>query len=500
MGEPEQTVPAGEGEVRIESEHLAAIVRSSDDAILSKDRNAIITSWNDGAERLYGYTADEVVGQSVAVIIPPERRGEEKEIVRRILAGERVDHYETERIRKDGARVAVSLTASPIHAPDGEIVGVSTQARTISATQRALADAEQRFQSAFGDAPIGMFMFRLDSGASPEVTQANAEMTRLLGYAEAEFKRVAFSELTHPADAEVELRLLRQLAAGDRASYGIEKRCRHRDGSWIWLAETVSRVQEAGAYSLALAHVIDVTDRRRAAHQLEEARLNLERSNAELDQFAYVASHDLKEPLILVSAYARMLEERHAEGLDEEGRRFLSHIREEGARMKTMVDDLLDYSRLETRAEPEVQVDLNDCVDAALRRLAPLIEETAAAVEVERPLPTVTGSASQFERLLRNLLSNAMKFHADAAPSVRVSAERNGGEWLVSVSDNGIGVQPAQAERIFEVFQRLNTQERYQGSGMGLAICKRIVERHGGRIWVAPREGGGSVFTFALRA
>jgi PAS domain S-box-containing protein len=138
MGEPKPPVPAGEERVAIESEHLAAIVRSSDDAILSKDRNAIITSWNEAAERLYGWTSDEAVGKSVAIIIPRERRGEELEIVERIFSGQRIEHYETERVRKDGTRLAVSLAASPIHGEDGEIVGVATQARDISHTQAAL--------------------------------------------------------------------------------------------------------------------------------------------------------------------------------------------------------------------------------------------------------------------------------------------------------------------------------------------------------------------------
>ena len=160
MGEPKPPVPAGEERVAIESEHLAAIVRSSDDAILSKDRNAIVTSWNEAAERLYGYTASEMVGQSVALLIPPDRQGEELEIVARILAGERVEHYQTERVRKDGSRVAVSLTASPIHGADGVIVGVSTQARDISSARQA----EQRMAGAFEGAPIGIAVFSVEPG------------------------------------------------------------------------------------------------------------------------------------------------------------------------------------------------------------------------------------------------------------------------------------------------------------------------------------------------
>jgi len=494
MGEPKPPIPAGEERVAIESEHLAAIVRSSDDAILSKDRNAIVTSWNEAAERLYGYTSAEVVGQSVGIIIPPERQGEEFEIIAKVLAGERVEHYETERVRKDGRRLAVSLTASPIHGEGGEIVGVSTQARDLSVTQRALLHAEERFHGA----PVGIAIIDLEGGEYRGLRQVNAEMTRLLGYTAAELADLGQGELTHPDDAEAERVLFGDLAAGRRNSFGIEKRNRHKDGHWVWVWLTVSLLGQEDPPRAALAHVLDISQRRAAEKELELAQQNLERSNAELDQFAYVASHDLKEPLILLSAYARMLSERHGDALDEEGRTFLGHVRDEAARMKSMIDDLLDYSRLQTQAEDVSRVELGEVADTAVRTLAPRIEEAGARVEVQATLPVVHGSPAQFERLFRNLIGNAIKFRGEEPPVVTIAAESVDGECIVSVGDNGIGVDPAKAARIFDVFQRLHSQDQYAGTGMGLAICKRIVERHGGRIWVDPAPSGGSVFKFAL--
>ena len=480
--------------IATESEHLAAIVRSSDDAILSKDRNAVVTSWNEAAERLYGWTAAEIVGQSVSLIIPPERQGEELEIVRKIFGGERIEHYDTERVRKDGTRVTVSLTASPIHGADGEIVGVATQARDVSSTRRALDYAEQRLKGA----PVGIAVFSLEPGSFGRLGYTNEEITRLFGYSQRELSEFSPGEITHPDDAERERELFEDLAAGRRRSFGLEKRNRHRDGHWVWVALTASLVEGEDPPRTALAHVLDISERKRAEKELELARHNLERSNAELDQFAYVASHDLKEPLILLSAYARMLAERHGDALDEEGRTFLGHLRDEAGRMKSMIDDLLDYSRLETTAEDTVSVDLADSLATALKTLAPRIEESAAQIDVQGPLPTVEGSPTQFERLFRNLVGNAVKFRGDAAPVVTIAAERSGGEYVVSVGDNGIGIDPAKADRIFEVFQRLHSQDEYAGTGMGLAICKRIVDRHGGRIWVESGDGAGSVFKFAL--
>jgi len=494
MGEPTPPSPAGEERVEFEREHLAAIVRSSEDAILSKDRNAIVTSWNEAAERLYGYTPDEIVGKSVALLIPPERQGEELEIVRKILAGERIDHYETERIRKDGTRIAVSLTASPIHDARGEVVGVSTQARDMTTTQAALRSVEQQLHGA----PVGIAVFSVAPDTFGQLLTANLEMTRLLGYSPAEMAELSAGAITHPDDAEPERILFEELAAGRRSSFGLEKRNRHRDGHWIWVWLTVSLLGGGDPPNMAIAHLLDISERKAAEDELERRRRNLERSNAELDQFAYVASHDLKEPLILLSAYTRMLAERHGDDLDEEGLTFLGHVREEAARMKSMIDDLLDYSRLQTSAEEAGRVALGDVLDTALRTLAPRVEETGARIDVDGELPVVEGSSVQFERLFRNLIGNALKFRGEEPPVVTLSAERADHEWVVCVRDNGIGIDPAKAERIFEVFQRLHSQDEYAGTGMGLAICKRIVERHRGRIWVDPVSGGGSAFKFAL--
>ena len=421
-----------------------------------------------------------MVGKPVATIIPPERRGEEFDIVAKIFAGERVEHYDTERVRKDGTRIAVSLTASPIHDSNGQVVGVATQARDLSSTRRALQQAEQQLHGA----PVGIATFSVEAVSLGQLQHANDQMTRLFGYSREELVGLAPGEITHPDDAERERLLFEELAAGRRSSFGLELRNRHKDGQWIWVALTVSLLADEGPPRIALAHFLDISERKRAEQ--------------ELDQFAYVASHDLKEPLILLSAYARMLGERHGDDLDEEGRTFLRHVREEAGRMKAMIDDLLAYSRLQTRAEDTAPVALDEVLDTALRTLAPRLEEAAAQVDVQGPLPVVEGSPAQFERLFRNLIGNAVKFRGEQEPAITVSTTRDEDGWVVSVRDNGIGIDPDKANRIFDVFQRLHSQDEYPGTGMGLAICKRIVERHGGRIWVEPAPGGGSVFKFSL--
>lgn len=348
------------------------------------------------------------------------------------------------------------------------------------------------------DAMVGIAVYSVRAETFGQLMSANAEMTRLLGFSAAELATFRPGELTHPDDAERERALYEDLASGRRSSFVLEKRNRHKDGRWIWVWLTVSLLEGDDPPRAALAHMLDISERKAAERELERTRRNLERSNAELDQFAYVASHDLKEPLILMSAYARMLAERHEDDLDDQGRQFLAAVRHEATRMKSMIDDLLDYSRLQTSAEEASRVELEEALAQALSTLAPRIEESGARVDVEGPLPVVEGSPAQFERLLRNLVGNAIKFRGEEPPVVTVSAEEADAEWVVAVRDNGIGIDPAKAERIFELFQRLHSQDEYAGTGMGLAICKRIVERHGGRIWVDPVPGGGSVFRFAL--
>ena len=229
-----------------------------------------------------------------------------------------------------------------------------------------------------------------------------------------------------------------------------------------------------------------------------EAREELERANADLQQLAYAASHDLTEPLRTVTGFVGLLEQRYGGRLDADAHEFIRYAVDGSRRMQALIDDLLAFSRVgrvELRREP---VDLGAVARDALAGLGAAVERSGAQVELGE-LPTVAGDGRQLAQLLQNLLSNAVKFANGGPPHVRVEAEREAGWWVVSVVDDGIGVDPAHAERIFGVFHRLHTRERYEGTGMGLAICERIVARHGGRIWVEPGPGGrGSAFRFTL--
>ena len=254
---------------------------------------------------------------------------------------------------------------------------------------------------------------------------------------------------------------------------------------------------EVGEAGVALDHAAALLVERRAA--LVEQQAELERSNRELEQFAYVASHDLQEPLRMVASYVQLLEREYAGKLGEEADEFIGFAVDGAKRMQALIQDLLTYSRVGRGQAPTQPTDLDDAFDRALANLHAAIEESGAAISAE-PLPTVVADASQMTQLLQNLIGKALKFHGTEPVEVRVGAERHNGQWTFGVADNGIGIDPKHAERIFAIFQRLHTREEYPGTGIGLALCRKIVERHGGRIWVESEPGRGTTFRFTLPA
>jgi len=247
-----------------------------------------------------------------------------------------------------------------------------------------------------------------------------------------------------------------------------------------------------------LVSIEDVTERKRAEAERDALVAELTRSNEELERFAYVASHDLQEPLRMVASYSQLLARRYEGKLDEKADRYIRYAVEGAARMQVLINDLLAYSRV-GRAGERRPVEAGEVLADALQRLEFAVGHAGASVSAD-PLPRVLAEPTELLQVFQNLLSNALKFRRDEPPRVHVSAARQGGRWVISVADNGLGIEPGYFERVFVVFQRLHPAAAYPGTGIGLAICKKIVERTGGRIWVESTPGVGSTFFFSLPA
>ena len=350
---------------------LASIVESSEDAIVSKNLDGIIMSWNRGAERLFGYAAAEAVGQSIAIIIPPDRLEEEPRILERLRRGERVEHFETIRMRKDGSHLNVSLTISPVKAADGRIVGASKVAR-------------------------------------------------------------------------------------------------------------------------------DVTERVHYQEALQDANLALQRANADLQQFAYSASHDLQEPLRMVAIYGELLQEEFGGKLGPAGDKYIGYTVQGAVRMENLLKDLRAYTQASTMGNgPTDDIDAGEILKKTLLNLEVAIKDSGASIS-STALPRVRLFEFQLEQVFQNLIGNAIRYRSIAPPQIHVAVEGLGDEWQFSVQDNGIGIAPQFKEQVFGIFKRLHSAAKYSGTGMGLAICQRVIERAGGHIWVESEQGKGSTFYFTI--
>jgi len=730
---------------------LAAIVESSDDAILSKTMEGIIVSWNKGAHRLYGYTADEVVGKPVSIVLPPGRPDETPQLVRRVSRGESVEHYETVRRRKDGKLITVSLTLSPVRDGSGEVVGVSTIARddsdrkqaeeavrlanaynrslieasldplvtigpdgkitdvntaTEAATGRSRAEligtdfcdyftepeqARAGYEQVFREGSVRDYALELrhrdghvtcvlynasvyrDEGgkvvgvfaAARDITErrrAEAELekhrhhledlvherTGQLEAAHAQLQTIIENvteglvvasldgQLTHWNRAALEMHGLASLEEARRLSESadtfefagldgevwpvdqwplarilrgehlrnLEVRIRRVKSDWervfsyggtlvrdaerrpllavVTLSDVterkraeealrrlaqfpeenpnpVLRIAEDGRLMYANAaaraclaamghagdgrlpagvqavaadafrqgqpveaeledrhgrtywfgavhppgeryvnlYARDVTERKRAEEARRRTAEELARSNKELEQFAYVASHDLQEPLRVVTGYLQLIERRYKNVIDADANDFIHFAVDGAARMQQLISDLLDYCRVGTQGKPFAPTNLEAVLDRALGNLQVAIGDTGAVVTRD-PLPTVEADQLQWIRLFQNLIGNAIKYRGERRPEIHVSARQKTGHWVFSIRDNGIGIEPQYWEKIFAIFQRLHPRQKYSGTGIGLSICKRIVERHGGRIWLESRPGQGTTFYWTI--
>jgi PAS domain S-box-containing protein len=473
---------------------LAAIVESSNDAIIGKDLNGIVTSWNRGAEHIFCYTEAEMVGKSITILAGPGRADEMPRILDRVRRGERVNHYETVRVTKDGRLLDVSLTVSPIHDTEGRVVGASKVARDITqqkAQERALRDSEARMNIALEAGEMGAWEWNLEDSRvtwSPQLETIHGLAPGTFGGTLEDFQRDM-----HLDDRAGVLETL-AAAVSNGNDYRVEYRFVRPDGSIGWL-EARGRLITGPRRMVGVCQ--DISDRKKTEEALIRQAELLERSNADLREFAYIASHDLQEPLRNVSTFTQLLAKRYAGQLDSDADTFIKYIVDSAVRMTQLIRDLLAYSQVIHSEEESMQeVALGETVDWALANLRSSIEESGAIVETDT-LPALRCDKSQIAQVFQNLISNAIKYRSPEAPRIHITCARDETGWVFSIRDNGIGISPAYHDKVFGVFRRLHGTD-YAGTGIGLAICKKIVEKHGGRIWVESEAGQGSSFKFSL--
>jgi PAS domain S-box-containing protein len=468
---------------------LAALVEYSQDAIVAKTLDGIITYWNPAAEQLFGYTAAEAIGESILLLTPDDRRDEERRLLESLREGKPIAYHDTIRVRKNGTHLRVSLNLSPLQSSDGTVVGGATIARDMTA--RVLA--EERFRLVFEAAPNSMLMIRADG----KIVLANSSAEELFGYTRNELLEASLERL-FPQVSRAEDDADRSGTEVPSIGEGRDLYVLHKDGVEVPVEISLNPI-ETDQGQFVLCAVVDITERKQAAELLAAQRRELERSNAELEQFAYVASHDLQEPLRMVVSFTELLEQRHKGKLDEKTDKFIRYIVEGGKRMQLLVSDLLAYSRVGRKGRPYQPVDTAEVARQVLADLGGMIAESGAEV-VCGSLPLVNGDRGQLAQVFQNLVVNAIKFRSERAPLVRIGAESNGREWIYCVRDNGIGIEMQYADRLFQMFQRLHERGKYKGNGIGLALAKKIVEGHGGRIWFESEPGEGTAFYFTLPA
>jgi PAS domain S-box-containing protein len=462
-------------------------------AIFAMDPGGRVTSWNAGAQRIKGYTADEIIGHNFSCFFPPEdiELGRPEEILRITAAN---GHHEEQgmRVRKDGSRFSASLTFTALRDPSGNLLGFSEFSHDLSESK----ESEAKYRGLLEAAPDAMVI--VDEAG--DIVLLNLQAEKQFGYRRDELLGQKLTRIIPEGFAE------RLIADGTRTAaealaqqigMGIELYGRRRDGREFPIEIMLSPLESAQGI-LVTAAIRNITARKEAEKNLLRTAEELKQKNDQLQQFAYVASHDLQEPLRMVASYTQLLAKRYVGRLDSDADEFIAYAVDGCNRMQQLILDLLAYSRSGTDGKAQRVISTENVLKEALMNLRAMIEESGAVVTHDS-LPTIMSSGSQLGQIFQNLIGNAIKYRSASAPHVNISATKDGAKgWIFAVRDNGMGIEPQYFEKIFVLFQRLHGREEFSGTGIGLAVCKKIVEQLGGTIWVESQPEKGSTFYFSL--
>jgi len=455
----------------------------------------VIKQVNDRFCELVGYAREELLNKSTRMVYPTDEDYElvgKEEYAQIDTSG--FGTFETRFKRKDGKIIDILLSSALID-PEQPSAGVTFTALDITdrkIAEQKLKESEEKYRLISENA--NDLIAILNSKFEHEYINEKAYQ-KILGYSNEDILGKTRHDMIHPADTKQAFKVLKD---GFKKGEGTgELRLQHKNGNYIWIETKGRTFKSSDGLLKAITVSRDITERKRSEQLLRETIEDLARINAELEQFTYIASHDLKEPLRMISNFAQLLEKRYKDKLDEDANDFIKFITEGVVRMQDLINSLLAYSRIGKNYKEFEKVDLNDVLKDTIDNLKQIINETNAEI-IHDSLPSLFADKYQLIQVFQNLISNAIKFRGIDPPLVHISSRLDSKHWVFSIRDNGIGIKSKDFERIFVIFQRLHAKDEYDGTGIGLSICKKIVEQYGGKIWVDSEVGKGSTFYFSI--
>lgn len=466
--------------------------------VLCKDLEGRFTFANKLFCNTLGKPLEEIVGKTDFDFYPKHLADKYRDNDREVLQTGKVFEDIEEHQRPGGDRLYVQILKSPMLNGRGEPVGIQGVFHDVTARKRAeeaLHRSEERYALAQRAANVGTWDWDVQSGHLHWSEQIEA----MFGFSPGTFGGTyeAFLACVHPKDRRYVIDGV-NACIEEGKEYKLEHRIVWPDGTIRWVSETGDVFRDEQGKTVRMLGVVqDITHRKEAEEQLNHMMEELQRSNSELEQFAYIASHDLQEPLRMVSSFTQLLQKRYRGRLGSDADEFIGFAVDGAHRMRRLLNGLLAYSRVTTRARSFEPTDCEDVLRQAMDNLKLAIADANAKV-THNVLPTIWADETQLVQLLQNLIGNAVKFREKKSPEIHIGAEQTPSHWKFWVRDNGIGVPPERTEKIFQIFQRAHTDLDYAGTGIGLAICEKIVRRHNGEIWVESEPGKGSTFFFTL--
>ncbi len=490
-----------------------AILKSALDSIITIDGEGKIIEFNPAAEKMFGYAQQEVIGKLMAdLMIPPSLRDAHNSGLARYLATGEVHILnkltELRAMRSDGTEFPIELTITAIGSQAAPLfTGFIRDITGRKQAEQTLRESEQRFRATFEQAAVGIAHVSLDG----KWLRVNQKLCDIVGYTREELLERSFRDITHPDDLDADLDYISQMLSGKIQTYSIEKRYIRKDGSEVWINLTVSLARgSSGEPEYFISVLEDITERKQIEQLVRDLHGSLERrvaqrtaqleaANKELEAFSYSVSHDLRAPLRHIDGFTKLLVKRESERLDSTSSRYLRIISESVAKMGLLIDELLALSRTSRQEMRTSRVELNNLIKEAQSELAPAIEGRSIQWQIGQ-LPAVEGDAMLLRAVVVNLLSNAIKYTRPRPQArIEIGASSSGDRVVVFVSDNGVGFDMQYADKLFGVFQRLHREDEFEGTGIGLATVRRIINRHGGAVWAEGEKDRGATFYFTLK-